>query len=144
MRTALLCGSLDSFEEAWNLTSAGSRENERALANWALGELLSIHSHLGHTARLEQLFAAADGREIHGPATEQLTAARESLWLKQRDPEMSFRCGPMALARIATLMGMDADARNMLQNARATASGMSLRTTSWAGMPSVRTGGTSG
>jgi RHS repeat-associated protein len=118
--------ALDSYEEVWALTENQTGKNEQMLANWALGELLAMHSHLGHATRLEQLFTAAGGREIHGPTTEQLTAARESLWLKQHDPEMSFRCGPMALARLAARMGLGTKVKSMLEDARATANGMSL------------------
>src|ERR1035438_5822627 len=55
--------ALDAFEEAWTLTSGGSSQNERMVANWALGELFAMHSHLGHPARLAQLFAAAEARD---------------------------------------------------------------------------------
>ena len=40
---------------------------------------------------VDPAFALAEARDVHGPATESLTGAQESLWLKQHDPEMAFR-----------------------------------------------------
>ena len=123
-RTGRYTLAQQSWEEAWRLTRNGTSDNEKQLANWAAGELAEVHGHLGHAARLQTLFAELNGREIHGPATEQIAGARESMWLREHRPEMSFRCGPLALAAVRARLGMPPDSRVI--KAPVESNGMSL------------------
>jgi hypothetical protein len=89
-----------------------------------IGKLTEIHTHLGHSERLESLFAELGSRDLHGPTTERITVARELLWRWRERPEEEFRCGPMSLARIRAHQGLADDPR--ILKARATPQGMSL------------------
>jgi RHS repeat-associated protein len=112
------------WEETWALTKDGRGKNTQAVANQILGELAGIHTHLGHKERLEALFAELDNRDLHGPTTERITIARESLWRWRVRPEEEFRCGPMSLARMRAHLKLPDDPR--ILKARATRHGMSL------------------
>src|SRR5205085_10320722 len=63
-------------------------------------QLLTMESRLGHAAVLEKLLQEVGSRELTGKATEQLTAAKQALWVMQNAPAEAFRCGPYALAQV--------------------------------------------
>ncbi len=125
-QTGYFTKALRAFEEAWKLTRNGDGKNTQALANWAVGELASMYGHLGHAQRLEELFADIGQRDLHGPTTERVANARESLRSWRRWPEESFRCGPMALASLLAHEHVSRPYDPKLINARTTAHGMSL------------------
>lgn len=125
-RTGYFTRALGAFEEAWKLTKDGSGKNTRAMANWAVGELAAMHAHLGHAERLEALFAELGHRDLHGPTTERIAGAKESLWLWRHQPEESFRCGLMALASIQAYLKLPNAYDPRILSARATPHGMSL------------------
>ena len=92
--------SLDAFENAWALTKHGTDRHAQAIANRAIGELADLHTHMGHTERLRELLAELAGRKLYGPATEQWTAAVESLVHHQQQVGPQAACGIMALTHL--------------------------------------------
>lgn len=99
-RTGYFLKALESWEEAWKLGKSQIEEDARAIVDKAVGEFAELNARLGRYERLERLLAEVGDRDVHGPATEKLTAAREGLSLMRNEPGMAFRCGPMALDRI--------------------------------------------
>ena len=92
--------AIEAFEAAWALTKHRTGQNATVVANWAIGELADLHTHLGHTARLQELVADLRGRKLSGPATEQWTAAVESLAHHRQHGKYQASCGIMALSHV--------------------------------------------
>ena len=50
-----------------------------------------------------------------GPATEKIAGAREGLWNMKNRPEISFRCGPLALHRIKLMLDPEHPATDVIR-----------------------------
>jgi RHS repeat-associated protein len=116
--------AIDAFEETWELTRRARGVDGHAIGDWAAGELAKMHSHLGHGGRVRKLLREIEGRQLMGPATEYITAAREALVRSHLHPEGEYRCGPMALASLLRHRGLDPPAE--LLSAKGSRRGMSL------------------
>jgi RHS repeat-associated protein len=92
--------ALEAWKEAWSLTKGATDARGKAVGDRAAGELACMYARLGRMAELQALLKSVEGRVFMGPATEKITGGREGLWNMQHRPEISFRCGPMALQRI--------------------------------------------
>jgi RHS repeat-associated protein len=88
------------FRGAWDLAKNDRTAFGIAVADRAIGQLLTMESRLGHAQALEKLLQDVGSRELTGKATEQLTAAKQALWVMQNAPAEAFRCGPYALAQM--------------------------------------------
>jgi RHS repeat-associated protein len=88
------------FRAAWDLAKNDRTAFGIAVADRAIGQLLTMESRLGHAQALEKLLQDVGSRELTGKATEQLTAAKQALWVMQNAPAEAFRCGPYALAQM--------------------------------------------
>jgi RHS repeat-associated protein len=118
--------AMDAFEETWNLTKNRHDATGNQLANWAVGELAAMHGHLGHVQRLNALLADLGDRDLHGPATEQVAGARESIWFLRNHPEDSYRCGPLSLLKIREYLHAFGAHDGEIAEAKASPQGMSL------------------
>ena len=72
----------------------------KAIADRAAGELAYMYARLGRMTELDALLKSIESREFFGPATERISGARAGLSEMKDRPEISFRCGPLALHRI--------------------------------------------
>jgi RHS repeat-associated protein len=99
-RTGYFTRALDSWERSWALLKNETDPRLRALADGAVGELAELSARLGRADRLERLFAEIEGRNVRGPASEKVVAARQGYWVMQNEPERAFLCGPFGLDRI--------------------------------------------
>ena len=97
--------ALDAWTKAWSLAKDATEPRAKALADRAAGELAYIYGKLGRMSELEPLLHSVDKREFVGPATERICSARAGLWEMKNRPEISFRCGPLALHRIKLSLG---------------------------------------
>ena len=104
----------DAFRAAWNLTKHIQSRTAVAVADPAIGQLLSLESRLGHADIVEQLIAEVGSRALTGAATEQFSAAKQTVWIMRRAPEEAFRCGPSALFQLLQALGKSPDARLMM------------------------------
>ncbi|MEZ5400772.1 MAG: RHS repeat-associated core domain-containing protein [Bryobacteraceae bacterium] len=123
-RQGRIAKGLDAFEQVWRQTRQAEAGNGKAIADWAVGELADMHSHLGHSGRVEEILAEVQGRKIMGAATERLTSARESLWRSREHPEDQYRCGPMAVASLLRRAGREVP--EFVLTAKASRRGMSM------------------
>jgi YD repeat-containing protein len=85
-----------------------------------------MHARVGHADALEKLFAEIGTRQVSGPATEMITAAREGLWMFQHDPGVSYLCGPQALKNLLIALNADPAKIKMVDQARSGPHGFSL------------------
>ncbi len=118
--------ALAAWEQAWALGKHEQESRVHALVDRAAGELARLNSNLGRLSRLETLLSELGAREVRGPATELLSAARNGMWMMQQKPELSFRCGPMALDSIQNLRGMKKESQELLFHSQSTDHGICL------------------
>ena len=98
--TAHYSQTMEVWTEAWELAKTATDSKGKAIADRAVGELASMYSRLGMMTELEALLKSVEGRVFTGPATEKISSSRGALSTMKVQPEISFRCGPMALHRI--------------------------------------------
>lgn len=118
--------ALAAWEEAWRLAKNETELKSQALADRAVGELADLTARLGLEPRLAALLAELDKRDLHGPATEKITGARETLWLMRHRPEQSLLCGPYALSRVWLAVRPTETIPDKMLASRATAQGTTL------------------
>ena len=73
---------------------------QKPLADRAVGELAYMLARIGRVSELGALLQSVEQRAFCGPATEKIAGARAGLAEMRTRPEVSFRCGPLALHRI--------------------------------------------
>ena len=125
-RTGRYSRTIESWAEAWRLGKDAADARARALADRAVGELASMDARLGRMTELGALLRSVEGRTFSGPATERITEAREGLHMMQHDPGISFRCGPLALQRIAVAADPATAKLDLVHAAKSTTDGFSL------------------
>jgi RHS repeat-associated protein len=124
--TAHYSQALEAWRKGWELGKEATELRARALADRAAGELAYMLSRLGRMEELEALLKSVEGRTFIGSATEKISGAREGLWNMQNRPEISFRCGPLALHRIKAVTGSNTETDMAIHNSASTQRGMSL------------------
>lgn len=92
--------AIDTWEEAWLWAEFESNPKAKELGDRIVGELARMHSRIGGFERLEELLTEVADRPVSGHGAECLAGAKQALWLMKNRPEVSFRCGPLALASI--------------------------------------------
>ena len=120
--------ALDAWEQAWADGKQATSPNARAMADLAVAELAELNARLGRYERLQPLFAELEGvhRELRGAAAEKLSGARQGLWLMDHQPELAFRCGPMALNCLRLAENPKAAMEPKIFEAHSTRQGISL------------------
>ena len=118
--------ALDAWKNAWALAKDATGRKAKAIADRAGGELAYMYARLGRMTELEAFFKSVEGREFVGAATERIAGAREGLWNMQNRPEISFRCGPLALQRIRLSLDGKASLPDEILHAASTQQGCSL------------------
>ncbi|HKP94564.1 MAG TPA: RHS repeat-associated core domain-containing protein [Fibrobacteria bacterium] len=125
-KTGFFSKALSSLEEAWRLSKGNTDAHGSALGDRSLGELLKMNARLGRFDRLSRLLKEAKGRNVRGSATEKWQGAKEALWLMNHEPEVSFRCGPLALSRILALSREGDKQQAKILASKSTRQGVSL------------------
>ena len=92
--------ALTAWEKGWPMVGASRDSAVKAVADRMLGELALMYARLGRMGQLSRLLDSVQGRVVPGSAGVKLAGARQGLWSMRNHPEMSFRCGPLALDRI--------------------------------------------
>jgi len=125
-KTAHYSLALGAWREAWSLGQEAASVEGRLLADRAVCELAGLYSWLGRMNELEALLKSVEGRAFVGGATERMNLAREALWMMQNRPEVSFRCGPLALQSIKHSLDPQAPGDLAIFNSASTQQGFSL------------------
>ena len=118
--------ALAVWEEAWDLSKNDTSRFGKPLADCIIGELVKLNANLGRKADLERVLKEIGDRPLIGAAMERVTVAREGLWMMRHEPENTFRCGPLALARLAACNDPQAARDPKILSARSTGHGTSL------------------
>src|SRR5262249_55154866 len=92
--------ALEAWNRAWLLAKDATDQKGKAIGDRACGELACMYARLGRMTDLEPLLKSVEGRVFVGPATEKMAGARGGLATMKDRPEISFRCGPLALHQI--------------------------------------------
>src|ERR1039458_8916852 len=92
--------AMDAWEQAWKKCEQIDDAKAKSQADRALGELARMYSKLGRVQGLKDLLNSTANRPLTGPGTQLIHAAQQALWMMQNRPEISFRCGPLALNSI--------------------------------------------
>ena len=124
--TGYFTRALDAWEQSWGLLKGESDPRLKALADRAVGELAELNSRLGRQERLSQLFTEIEARDVRGPASERVNAAREGYSVMQKEPERAFLCGPFGLDRILASVRQGYVRDQKIADAKSTRQGTSL------------------
>lgn len=92
--------ALQAWRGAWAVARKVTDPGQKPLADRAVGELAYMLARLGRVSELQALLHAVQRRTFSGPSTEKIAGARAGLAEMLARPEVSFRCGPLALHRI--------------------------------------------
>lgn len=92
--------ALEAWQEAWALGERAIELRGKFIADRAVCELSALYSRLGRMDELEALLKSVEQRVFIGGAAERINIAREAYSMMQSRPEVSFRCGPLALLSI--------------------------------------------
>lgn len=132
-REGFFTRALNTLESCWACMEPQAHPRARALADRAIGEFLLLNSKLGRFEVMETVFEDLEGRSIGGVATEFVSGARMGLHAMHAQPEIAFRCGPMALDRIYAHFDPERPNRQILLEAESTQQGTSLwQNSQWA------------
>ena len=120
--------ALEAWEQAWTAGKKTTLPAAHLLADRAVAELAELNARLGRYERLAPLFEELDasGRDLRGAAADKLAGARQGLWMMDHEPELSFRCGPMALNCLRLAQDPKAGLEEKLFSAKSTRQGISL------------------
>jgi RHS repeat-associated protein len=125
-KTAYYSLALEAWNEAWSLAEKTTNVEGRFVADRAVCELAGLYSRLGRMAELEALLKSVENRVFIGGASERINLAREALWNMENRPEISFRCGPLALQSIRHVLDPQAPSGMEIFNSSSTQRGFSL------------------
>lgn len=118
--------ALKSWQEAWLLAQNAPNAAGKFLADRAVCELAGLYSRLGRMDELEILLKSVETRLFIGGTSERINIAREALWNMKQRPEVSFRCGPLALQSVKRSLNAQALLDNEIFNSASTKQGFSL------------------
>ena len=99
---------------------------QKPLADRAVGELAYMLARVGRMSELDALLQSVEHRTFCGPATEKIAGARAGLAEMRTRPEVSFRCGPLALHRIMLAVHPDDPRTELIAASESTQRGFSL------------------
>jgi RHS repeat-associated protein len=120
--------ALDAWQTAWTSTKDLKTSHARTVGDEAVGYLSQMEAYLGRKEQLRPLLADTRARGVHGSAAELVSQSASGLSDMESHPEVAFKCGPSALARILALHPTKDSAKSLavLQAAHSTPSGLSL------------------
>ncbi|HTI68674.1 MAG TPA: hypothetical protein VMF06_01815, partial [Candidatus Limnocylindria bacterium] len=103
--------ALEHWEEAWAATKDDESGGGRAVRGYVLGNWPGLLASLGRKDRLEALFKENKGRSIDNLQHQVgFNLAKEAFHTMRQHPQLSYRCGPIALWNVAKALGIK-DAR---------------------------------
>ena len=125
-RTGWYSKALAAFEKAWPMMKDSGDPAVRPVADRAVGELALMYARIGRMTDLSALLDSIKDRVLLGPGRDKVHSARQGLWTMQHNPEIAFRCGPLALDQIIAFKNPGKTGRLLIQNSSSTTNGFSL------------------
>ena len=117
--------AMSTWKRVWESGKSKAGEFSSYHANRAGSELARMHARLGRMAELRPLLAELDGRPSRGKVAHHLRGAQDGLWSMEHRPEVSFRCGTIALDRICFATDRARAGNPLVQNSKSTTNGFS-------------------
>jgi RHS repeat-associated protein len=96
--------ALTAWKQAWTLAKNATAPDTHALADRAVAEYARLLSSLGRTEELQPLLKEVHGRKMYGLPATMMISAGEALAVMQKEPGISFKCGPYALGNIQAFL----------------------------------------
>lgn len=124
--TAYYSRALEAWQEAWSLSERATELRGKFVADRAVCELAALYSRLGRTTELAELLESVEQRGFIGGAAERIIIVKESLWRMRTRPDVSFRCGPLALQSVKRALNPQAPVDAAIRDSVSTPSGFSL------------------
>jgi RHS repeat-associated protein len=124
-KTGHFSKALGAWETAWAGSAQFKDATGKVLGDAVLGKLALFYAYLGRMEELSALLDSVRDRSLTGAATENVANASEGLMSMHKRPQVSFRCGPLALYRIA-LFERNIQATRVLEKDLSTSRGTSL------------------
>jgi RHS repeat-associated protein len=118
--------ALEVWQRAWSHAKEAHNTAENATINHAVSELAFLYARLGRMTELEALLKSVERRVFIGGEAVKINGAREGLWMMKNRPEVSFRCGPLALHRIKLATEPENPATAIIEESVSTQKGLSL------------------
>jgi RHS repeat-associated protein len=119
--------AIDAWNRAWTAQDAETGDDGMASANRAGSELALMYARLGRMAELRPLLGQLERRPNSGQVPRNLRGARDGLWSMEHRPEVSFRCGPLALDRICFATDRSKAGNQLIQDSQSTKNGFSAK-----------------
>src|SRR5207249_4248854 len=117
--------AIAAWKRVWESGKSKAGEISSFHANRAGSELAMMHARLGRMAELRPLLAELDSRPMRGQIPRNLRGARDGLWSMEHRPEVSFRCGPLALDRICFATDRAKAGNQLIQGSESSTNGYS-------------------
>jgi RHS repeat-associated protein len=118
--------ALDAWRQAWAHANEVQNAKGKAVIDRAVSELAYLYARLGRMTELEPLLQSVENRQFLGGPRQKIIGAREALWMMQHRPEVSFRCGPLALQSIRRALDPHAPLDPAIFHSASTQQGFSL------------------
>src|SRR6218665_1219813 len=124
-QTGHFTAALSTLREAWATTKSLETPSGRALGDASVAALSQFEAYLGRKETLLPLLDDVKSRPLRGASAEVVNQSHLGLTHMLQVPERSFRCGPLALARILTFTKPKLSVAEMtaLENANSTPNG---------------------
>jgi RHS repeat-associated protein len=118
--------AIEAWSNAWSHAGEATDAKAVAIVSRAFGELIKMDSRLGRMDEVERLLNSIGNHPLAGPASQHIVEAREALWNMENRPEISFRCGPLALRSIRVALGLPGSSDEEILKSASTQKGCSL------------------
>jgi RHS repeat-associated protein len=118
--------ALAEFGQAWRLGRDAASPQAHMLIDRVVGEMARMHASVGRGEELEALLKDIGSRPVGGRGAQYLQGAREALWSFRNHPEVSYLCGPAALAGVLKAVKAGPKQIKVADDARSGPHGFSL------------------
>ncbi len=126
VRSGAYSRALSLYRQVWEQTRGRTAPEERALADYVLGEWLEHSIKFGHVAAVKARLLELGDREVGGTASAKVRHAREGVWFLENLHHKALFSGPEALRNLLrTLRGEDTEEPTSLKQYMPTAAGTS-------------------
>lgn len=92
--------AMEVWQQGWDESKGLQDPRGTALANAIVAHLSQLDAYLGRKELLHPLLDSIHERAIGGTAAQLVVDSHTGLYEMEHEPEVSFRCGPLALKRI--------------------------------------------
>jgi RHS repeat-associated protein len=125
-RTGWYSKALDSWEQVWRARTTIEPSEAFLALHRAGSHLANLYARLGRMSELYELLPGLDQLSPTGANADRVRSAKDGLWSMEHTPEISFRCGPLALNRIRFQQNPTNGYPAAILNSKSTTNGMSL------------------